>query len=78
LLAFSNLCPAVLSAYHFIRLVEDREKLRELAIRFRHAVDNSNSRAAAASYRPLWTAEFRAADPTAFDLITFARRWPKT
>ncbi len=69
LLAFSDLCPAVLSTYHFIRFVEDREKLRELTARFRHAVDNDSSRTAAASYRPLWTAEFRAADPSAFDSL---------
>jgi len=67
LLTFSNLCPADLSAYHFIRFVEDRDKLRELTVRFRHAVVSENSQAAAASYRPLWTAEFRAADPSAFD-----------
>jgi peroxiredoxin len=69
LLTFNHLCPDVLSAYNFLRHVEEREKLRELTVRFRRSVESQNTKAAAASYRPLWAAEFRAADPSAFDTL---------
>jgi hypothetical protein len=49
--------------------VEDRNKLRELTSRFRQAVEGQDSKAVVASYRRLWAAEFRAADPTAFDSV---------
>jgi hypothetical protein len=67
MLALTQLCPDALAAYNAIPFVEDRDKLRELTVRFRRAVDDT--RAATASYRRLWAAEFRAADPSAFDAL---------
>lgn len=67
LLAFTGLCPDSLETYNFIRFVEDREKLRELTVRFRRAVNSRSTTGVGADYRRLWAAEFRATDPTAFD-----------
>ncbi len=69
LLTFSSLCPDVLSGYRFIRFVEDHAKLRELAQRFRRAVENNTTKSAAGSYPLLWAAEFRVPDPSAFESL---------
>lgn len=66
-LAFTRLCPDVLSGYKFLRFVEDREKLRALAAQFRRAIEDQNTKGVVGNYPGLWAAEFRAADPSAFD-----------
>ena len=69
MLHFSALCPEAVDAYDLINSVQDRATLRELAARFRRAVEDHQTAEIAAYYAKLWAAEFRAADPAEFESL---------
>ncbi len=69
MLTFTRLCPADPDGFQYLSSVEDKATVRELAARFRKAVEGRNTSDAAAHYPALWAAEFRATNPEDFDRV---------
>ena len=68
-LEFSRLCPDDLDAFNRIDLIDNPDIVRDLATRFRSALERRNTSDVADYYPRLWAAESRAAGPGQADTV---------
>ncbi|SPE35473.1 exported hypothetical protein [Candidatus Sulfopaludibacter sp. SbA3] len=68
-LDFTRLCPDDFAAFNRLDLIENPDMLRELAARFRSALERRNTSGVPAYYPRLWAAESRVAGPGQADAV---------